>query len=1238
MGKTSFTDDQRKVIDTRDKNILVSAAAGSGKTTVLVERIIRKIMGETSGPDDTVIKDEARGPVDIDKILVLTFTNAAAAEMRERIVKAIEDKLKTNKNDRNLAKQSVLIHNAQITTIHSFCLFLVRNHFADVGIDPAFRVASEGEVKLVEGNVADGLIAELFETGQVQNFELLADRLMSRNSLDKLKKVILDAYSESRNAPYISEYFEDRRHDYECSGVEELDNAPWMVYLNDLLDAYIDEAIEKTRQNIEDFEFYGSDTGYILTYRDDMAKLAALKACKGYKSRYDYINSEKIFVTLSSKGMKTIDEEAKEASKKVRENIKKEFKNSSKSGLLDKYFCLSPEVIVESLKENNIIVNALVDVVELFSERVQQEKNRRKIIDFGDMEHYALSILVNRVNRVNEPTQVAKDYAEHFEEIMVDEYQDSNRIQEEILEAISAKVNSRFNRFMVGDVKQSIYSFRKACPDIFIDKYDTYVTEPEGCKRIDLSMNFRSRKEVLDCVNNIFERVMTKDLGMVSYDDAARLNLGATSYPVSGCDNKSELLVLEYNKDSSLSKVQQEASLIAAKVTELVNGGFKVFDRDTNKLRPCRYGDIVILIRSFKDWEEPLKNVLEANDIPTYIATKKGYFSALEVREIMNLLQILDNPRQEIPLFGTMRGSFGGFTDDEIACIRNSCQGELIDMLREVADIDATEDFEKKYQLITRDIIAKTQAFVAFIDKWREKKVYTLIHMLIAEIIEETEYMYKIGSMPFGEQRKANVYMLIEKAKQYESGSFKGLYHFVKYIEEIKSYDVDYGDATILDEKSDVVRIMTIHSSKGLEFPICFVSQMGKQYNDMFTREEIVYDNDYGIGLDRLDMELNVKHRDMRKAVILSSKIKNMVAEEMRVLYVALTRAKEKLIMTGTTTKLDKLFDAYVSQKSGKTILPYSVRYGTKSYLELVASAIGPEGNENVDVKVVSFEDVVTKTIEKGVKRSERKAVLYDNMKKDLSSTKEVDVVKERIEYVYPYKNLEGLYTKTSVSDLKIAAIEEKLINHELEGVPAEFFTEHESSAYVPSFAAEEQIIKGTARGSAYHRVMELFDFAGNADFISLGDKEKAERIDAEFDRMIKSERIKVDETELVDRKKVAAFVASDLGHRMCLAAGRGELHLEEPFVLQIPASRLKSDYPDTEKVLIQGIIDAFFEEDGEIVLMDYKTDRVSSEEELIGRYSIQLDYYKEALSRIRETNVKEVLIYSFALEKTILV
>lgn len=1231
MGKTKFTDDQKKVIDTRDNNILVSAAAGSGKTTVLVERIIRKIMGETSGIDDEVVKDSSRKPVDIDRILVLTFTNAAAAEMRERIVKAINKRLEENPGDANLARQSVLIHNAQITTIHSFCLFLLRNHFSEVGIDPAFRVASEGEVKLVEGTVADELIDNLFETGEVENFELLAERVISKNSLSNLKNLILNAYKESRNAPYTEEYFEDRRRDYSCESVEKLDEALWVKYINEQMDAYIDEAIERMEINLELASDFGEDSGYYLTFKNDLMMLKGLKECTGYSARYNYLQNENMFVTLSSKGMKDADVGAKAVIKNKRDAVKKMINDKA----ITRFFYMSPEDIFESLKSNNIIVNALIDVLELFTERLKEEKNKRKIIDFGDMEHYALSILVKRENRQNVPTQVAIDYAGHFDEIMVDEYQDSNRIQEEILESISGKINSRFNRFMVGDVKQSIYSFRQACPDIFINKYDTYVTEPEGCKRIDLSTNFRSRNEVLESVNSIFERAMGKDLGMVSYDAAAKLYLGA-KYPETSCDNTTELIILEYDKENALSKAQQEAALVAKRVTELVNGGFEVYDRDADIMRPCKYSDIVILLRSAKDWEEPFKSVLEANGIPTFVAAKKGYFSSLEVREMMSLLQVLDNPRQEIPLFGTLKGSFGNFSEEELACIRTSRKGELYDTLREIASIDMASDFSAEYPLITRVIIEKTRQFIAFIDKWREKKVYTLIHILIAEIIEETEYMYKIGSLPYGEQRKANIYMLIEKAKQYEAGSFKGLYHFVRYIEEIRSYEIDFGEAITLDEKSDVVRIMTIHASKGLEFPICFVCQMGKQYNDTFNKEDIVYDNNLGIGLERFDFERNIKQKDIRRAAIISSKTRNMAAEEMRVFYVALTRAKEKLIMTGVATDMDKLFNDYEEYDSSHLVLPYSKRYGINSYLKMVAAIVGPDGNDSINVSYATLDEVASKTVETGVKRAQRKQLLLDNMKQEQKDTDITDTVGNRIAYEYAYRNLEGLYTKTSVSELKIAAIEEKLINHDLEGVPAEFFTEHETNAYIPSFAAGEKEVKGTARGTAYHRVMELFDFAGNVDFVKLDDSSKMQRIDEEIDRMLKSEKIKEDETSLVDKRKIARFASSDLGHRMCVAAANGKLYLEEPFVLRIEASRLSKDYPDTEKVLIQGIIDAFFEENDKIVLMDYKTDRIGSAKELVERYQVQLDYYKEALTKIRGKSVGEVLIYSFALEDTI--
>lgn len=1227
MGDRGFTKDQTKVIETRGKNILVSAAAGSGKTTVLVERIIRKITGEVLDENEKLVV--ANEGVDIDKILVLTFTNAAAAEMRERIIQAINERIEAHPENARLVKQSVLIHNAQITTIHSFCLFLLKNHFSDVGIDPAFRIASEGEIKLIEGTVADELISELFETGEIEGFELLADRVTTKNSLANLKKLILDAYKESRNAPYMDEYFEERRQDYSCDSLEELENTQWIKFLIEDFAATVEEAILETKRIIRRCQEPGEPYLYIETLQKDLEYLEGFRETSTYKDIHEYVLESKGFESLGKKSMPEVSEDARKKAQDDRNAVKKMVKDK----FTDAFFKRSPETVMEQLVSNKRIVNILIDVLQLYNIRLTEEKNRRKIIDFSDMEHYALTILVKREGGKSIPTKVARDYAGYFDEIMVDEYQDSNRIQEEILEAISAKVNSGFNRFMVGDVKQSIYSFRQACPDIFIDKYDRYATEPEGCIRIDLSKNFRSRKEVLDGVNCIFERIMHRDVGMVDYDDAAKLYPGATDYPQTSSDYTTEFLMLKRDANSKISKEEQEANLVAQRIRQLIDSKFEVYDRKEKVVRPCSYGDIVVLLRTSKGWDEVFKRVLENYGIPTFISSKTGYFSALEVRELLTLLQVLDNPRQEIPFFGVMQGFFGGFSDDEIARIRTLGKKELYDVVCAIAN----EDFVDEHSVITGDIIKKCRNFTEFINKWRDKKVYTLIHVLLAQIIAETGYMFSIGSLPYGEQRKANVYMLIEKAKQYESGSFKGLYHFVRFMEEIRSYDVDFGEAATLDEKADVVRIMTVHASKGLEFPICIVAAMGKQYNDSFTKEDIVFDNKLGIALDRYDQVRNVRQSDMRRTVVMRSKVMNLVSEEMRILYVAMTRAKEKLIMTGTTADAVKLFEGF-AEVTGEDnlVLSYSLRSKALKYSDLIAAAVGPNGNESLMVKLLEPSDIEEKRLVTALSRAERKAQIQEIIEDGCDLGDAAAQIERRIGFKYAYENLEGLYTKTSVSELKIAALESKIINHDIEEMPAEFFAEHDSKAYVPAFASLEEKVSGTTRGTAYHRVMELFGFADNVGFDKLSQDKQLEVVGREIERMIKSGRIQRDAAELVDQGKIAGFVASSLGQRMCQAAARGELHLEEPFVLQIPASRLKSEYPDSEKVLIQGIIDAFFEEDGKIVLMDYKTDRVSAESELIDRYETQLDYYKEAIENIREAVVDEVLIYSFALEKII--
>ena len=1203
MGNIQFTDRQKDVIKTSDKNILVSAAAGSGKTTVLVERIIQKITRKDN-------------PVRIDKILVLTFSTAAAAQMREKIEEAIDEQICLFPEDDNLARQAVLLHNAQITTIHSFCMSVLRNHFEEAGIDPAFHVAESGEIALLEGKAVDELVADLFETGEVENFEMLADRFFKKNSTAGLKEVILNLYHLCRNAPFFDEYLEERRQDYE---VKDGQNTPWMQYLCEQTQKTLRELIDETQYNIERSKEEGGAYGYTANLENDLELLKGAAACNGYESYYNYF-SNKGFEHLSTKRMPDVDEEEKERAKDARKAVKASYEG------IAKMFAIPMDTMLCHMEQNNVLMNILVDVLHLLDRRISKEKDKRKIVDFGDMEHLALSILVSRKDGVSIPTKAALEYADFYDEIMVDEYQDSNRIQEEILEAISGKVNSRFNRFMVGDVKQSIYKFRNACPEIFVGKYDSYINE-DNCVRIDLSDNYRSRAEVIDGVNYVFERIMDKDLGMISYDSAARLYQGA-KYPETDCDNSVELLICEDEK--SVGGREKEAIMVALRICDLLKN-HKVYDKQTDKMRPCTYKDIVVLFRAYKDWADVFKRVFERYGIPAFSTESHGYFDSSEIAELMNLLTILDNPCEDIPLYGIMTGYFGNFTKDDTAAV-SSCRqknASLYETVKGIADGTIEQN-----ELITCDIIDRCRKFLGFVEKWRAKRTYSLIHVLLSDIIEETGYMHKIGSLPMGEQRRANVEMLIEKAKTYEAGSFKGLFHFIRYIDKVKEYKIDFGEASLTDEQADVVRLMTIHKSKGLEFPICFVCGTGKKYSNQDIKNNVVFESNLGVGFRYVDVKKNVSYPDVRMEVLKKRISLENAAEEMRILYVAMTRAKEKLILTGSCKETEDILKKYAQYK-GTVLLPYGVRSGANSYLELLLAVISTGDSSVIKTKIYTPADEEEQNINEALSKEERRMALYDainNSKPDDSFAQVMD----RITYVYPYSNLENLYTKTSVSELKIAAIEEKLINHELEGITDEFFTEKESKAYVPDFVEKRTEVKGTARGSAYHRMMELFDFASNESFADLSEDMQNKIIDSNFERVVESGLMDAEDVRLVSREKIRKFMASNLGRRMCVAAAGGKLHLEEPFVLEIGADRLNSSFPKEEKVLIQGIIDVFFEEDGKLILMDYKTDRVDFSESLIERYRVQLDYYKEALERICEKTVAEKLIYSFALEETI--
>lgn len=1212
MGEIRYSEEQLRVINTRKKNILVSAAAGSGKTTVLVKRIIEKITDENN-------------PVDIDRILVLTYTDAAASEMRSRIEDAIENALLEKPYDEQLNRQAVLIHNAQISTIHGFCLSLIRNNFADIGIDPSFRVAETGEIKLLEAKIVDELIDEMFEGADAEKIRLLADRFTTGNSLKALKEIIIDAYGVCRNNPFVREYIEERRDDYKCTDKDALLDSAWGRQLRSYATKLLDEARFLTQYNIDAADSMGGAFMYKDAFLSDLDLIEHIGRSQTYSEYYERLLAAD-FARLSAKKSPDVSQESKDKAKDIRENVKKIISDLKKN-----FFGMSADHVLEGMRVNAKVTDALCDVLLRYDEMLEEEKHKRKIIDFSDMEHFALKILLKKENGEYVPTRCALDYRDVYDEIMVDEYQDSNLVQEKILESISGESIGRFNRFMVGDVKQSIYSFRRACPELFMEKYETYKDAPNDI-RIDLSANYRSRVEVVDSVNCVFKRVMGKDLGNISYDEDARLHAMA-EYMETGQDHTTELDLIEY-EEGSTGKIEQEAVFVAKRINDLV-GKYTVCDKDG--IRPARYSDIVVLLRSNKGWDDVFASVFARYSIPAFISSKTGYFSALEIKQLLCLLQVLDNPRNEIELYGVLTGVFGKFEKEEIALVRSLSKCELYDAVKAISDSEF-----KEQDKISEAIRLKSTNFVDFLDRYRKKVIYTPINELIEEIIDETGYMYHILSLPYGDQRRANVYMLIEKAKQYERGSFKGLYHFIRYINEIQSYEIDYGESALVDERADVVRIMSIHKSKGLEFPICIISGLSKRFNQMDTKARMLFERQLGVAFEYVDTLKNVKHSDMRYNT-LARRIKlDDIAEELRVLYVAMTRAKEKLIMTACVSDPDALLDKYRAQYLGDILdenglLPYHARSSFSSFLDALLSSL--DERSPVRISVIGDKDTEGEAVNEGLTKERRRLKLCEDIEKitdDTLSNEALCETKNKITFKYPHKELEQLYTKTSVSELKMNAIWEKLSDNEIEDVPAQFFKEHEPEKYIPTFVSDEKKVSGTARGTAYHRVMELFDFAGSCEIKSLDPKSQLNFVTSVIEGEIESKRIDRSDAELVDKNKVLSFLLSDLGIRMCRAAKNGQLSIEQPFVLGISADRLNTRFPKEETVLIQGIIDAFFVEDGKIVLLDYKTDAVSSKQALIDRYELQLDYYREALEKITGMKVEQKLIYSFALNETI--
>ena len=1269
-----FTPEQQRVIELHNSNILVSAAAGSGKTAVLVERIIRMIC-------------DGEHPADIDRLLIVTFTNAAAAEMRERIAAGIAARLEADPGNEHIQKQSALLHNAQITTIDSFSLFLIRNHFNEIGLDPDFRVADEGEIKLLQQEVLAQLLEDAY-AGQFvpeapEQFHACVEYFCPGGRESVLEQHILNLSRYAGSFPWPAEWLEERKNDYAAGDMEALVCSDYGQYLTERVNRTVEGCLEKLREVKRLCELPDGPYMYGELTEAEIEQLERLTSCKDLEEQAAKIPAV-TFARLPSKKDDSVDPAKRELAKAIRNSVK-----DTLSDLSESYFKTPLELAVEQGKACREPLRMLLDLVLEFDRRLLAAKQERHLIDFSDMEQYALQILLKR-EKVEEsdgtgtdrtetkyrivPSDVAMEYRQYFQEILIDEYQDSNLVQEYLLSAISGEEEGRYNRFMVGDVKQSIYKFRLARPELFLEKYDTYQETGDLC-RIDLAKNFRSRVQVVDAVNDVFSRIMSREIGGIAYDDKAALYPGATYPAAEDPAYGSEALLIRKpekgeREESGIGEQhtegagvlvdydnvrQLEALAIAARIKQL-KGSLQVMEKSAGELRPVRYSDMVILLRTTSGWDEEFKKILEQQGIPVYITSKTGYFGALEVQELLQFLRVLDNPRQDIPLFGVMQSVFGGFTQEEIAQIRSGGEGHsrkrmtLYEALKEVAQSGRTVEEGEEISAgesagEEAELSQKADTFLQRIGHYRDLTPFTSIRDLLQRILDDYDYLNYVTALPAGSKRRANVEMLLTKASAFEKTSYFGLFHFIRYMEQLEKYDVDYGEADTLDENADVVRIMSIHKSKGLEFPVVFVSGLSKRFNMQDANQSLIVDMDLGVAVDYVDSVRRIKNKTLRRTVLSAKMKEDNLAEELRVLYVALTRAREKLILTAVLDKADEKWE--LAQMTGQERLTYLDFCEAGSYMDFLLPILPQTG---IAVKTLRTEDLAVEELREQLRMGDRREQLRLIACGETTLTgdpeeneRKLMYLRERFAYQYPHPGLQKLYTKTTVSELKIAAMAEK------DEAAFHTFEEKEVVPYIPGFRREQEKVSGAVRGNAFHRTMELLDFM--YVFVESGLFEKcpgdyetyrkrldAERLKNRLEEFLQRETISLRLTEeyakAVSLPKILNFLEQELAYRMWRAQEQGLLYREQPFVLGIDAKRLDPDLPEGEKVLIQGIIDVFFIEDGEIVLLDYKTDVIDSLEALWNRYNVQIQYYEEALTKLMQMPVKERILYSFYLEK----
>ena len=1246
---TKWTEDQLKAIETRGVNLLVAAAAGSGKTAVLVERIIRIITNEES-------------PVDIDKLLVVTFTSAAASEMRERIADAITKALEENPNSKVLQKQLTLLGRANITTMHSFCLDVIKNNYHTIDLDPSFRISDETENTLLKIEVINDIFEEHYEEEDVE-FKKLIEAYSGTKNDEKLKEIILDLYRFSMSGPWPEKWLIDSAEKFNIKSIEELDKTVWVKLLKDNVRIEVYGYIKSYEKAIELIR----DTSGLEPYEETF--VTELEMMKNFYNSLDKSLDEVVKASNSIifgriktvKKDKVSDIEVQARVKSVRDTVKKKLMKA-----ITDTFTMTGEEALSGINQVYPYMKKLSLLTLEFMEGFKKKKKEKNILDFNDLEHLALKILIDKDENNNIiPSKVSENFREFFDEVLVDEYQDSNNVQETIIDLVSRKSLDNPNVFMVGDVKQSIYRFRQAKPELFLDKYNRYpLEEGELNRKIQLYKNFRSREEVLDGVNYIFKTLMSKTVGELEYNDSEALNIGA-SYEVLEEENtitggNIELHILDKSNEAKdegeeveeedvelnpedfeakeeeedIGAIALEARIVAKRIKELMsNEGevFKVYDRGLSEYRKLKFKDIVILLRATRNWAEIFLEELGQEGIPVYADTSSGYFDTIEIRTIMSLLKVIDNPMQDVPLISVLKSPIVGFSAEELTDLRLiSKEKYFYEILKEIA--------EDKHE-VSEGLLEKSKMLLKKLEVWREKALYTQIDEFIWYLYMDTAYYGYVGAMPNGKQRQANLKILFQRAKQFEKTSFKGLFNFINFINKIRNSSGDMGSAKILGEHEDVVRIMSIHKSKGLEFPVVFTSGVGKQFNLMDLNKQILYHDEIGFGPEYVDLEKRNSYSTLAKEAIKKKILFESLSEEMRILYVAVTRAKEKLIITGAVKNAEKTLKRWVDSASmDEKVIPEVEVLKGRSYMEWLGMALA----KHRDGEVIRNGDFVDNILNdpsnwsvslwtKNKLTVDKKTDTVDENKEELFIDKKVEKIdkeiKRRLDFRYKYKESFMLPSNVSVSDLK-----KSLYNSEYEDDTVSIFKE--KPILKPRFMQEETGLTSAERGTTVHYIMQK---------LNLKDVKSEEAIRKQMEFFKECDLLSEEEIKSVEKIRFVNFFRSDLGKRMLKAYNEGKLvKREQPFYTEISSLEVNKEldletYSD-EKVRLQGIIDCFFEEDGEIVLLDYKTDYVvlGEEEKIIDRYRVQIKYYKDAVERITGKKVKASYLYLFGINKAV--